>query len=268
MKKKYAFVVTLAMGLFIAQKAISFSGGAPSGSSNSPTSNNTSCDRAGCHNGPNAAGQTVTISTDIPTDGFLEDSVYTITITAATNGASGSNRIGFAASVESPSGHEGRIVVTNSGLTQKVGSQITHTSSGNTGSGGTITWNFDWDAETAPDQSTLYAAVNFTNQNGSTSGDVIVNQTLAFDKNLSIGQEELQVKQLSAYPNPANDQLTLASSEVLEGPFTLWSADGKQFKVEASPLDTQHWTLDLSSIPAGFYIVKDQVGHQVSISKL
>lgn len=267
MKKNYAFLLTFAMAIFIAQKAFTFSGGAPTSTSNSPTSNG-SCDRAGCHNGPTASGQTVTISTDIPTDGFLEDSVYTITITAAQNGASGSNRIGFAASVESTSGHEGNIQVTNSGLTQKVGSQITHTSSGITGSGGTITWNFDWDAQSAPDQTTVYAAVNFTNQNGSTSGDVIVNQTLALDKNLTIGQQEIAVHKLAAYPNPAKEQLTLASTEVLEGPFTLWSVEGKQFKVEATPLDAQHWNLDLSTVPTGFYIVKDQAGHQVSISKL
>ena len=268
MKKNYAFLLSLAMGVFIAQKAFTFSSGAPIGTSNSPASNNNSCDRAGCHNGPNASGQTVTISTNIPTDGFLEDSIYTVSITAAQNGASGSNRIGFAASVESTSGHEGNIRVTNSGLTQKSGSQITHTSSGITGSGGTITWNFDWDAQSAPDQTTIYAAVNFTNQNGSTSGDVIVNETLALNKNLTIGQQEITVQKLAAYPNPANEQLTLASTEVLEGPFTLWSADGKQFKVDATPMDAQHWSLDLSTIPTGLYIVKDQAGHQVSISKL
>ncbi len=266
MKKKYAFVLTAAMGLFMVQEAFTNSGGSPSGHSGSPASNNNSCNRAGCHNGPNASGQTVNITTNIPSNGFSENSIYQITVTANNNG-SGTNRMGFMASVESSTGHTGAISVSNSSTTRKAGSFITHTSSGINGSGGVNSWTFDWDSEQSPDQSTVYAAVNFTNQNGTTSGDVIVNQSLSLDKNLGIGIAEAQIQKVSAYPNPALDLLTVASSSPLKVPFEALSADGRCFQLEAQALDAQHYEVQVEALPAGIYILQDQAGNQLRFTK-
>ncbi|WP_421751971.1 choice-of-anchor V domain-containing protein [Croceimicrobium sp.] len=267
MKKKYAVLLTLGLSVFVAHQAYTNAGGAPSGNSGSPASNNNTCARAGCHNGPAAAGQSISINTNIPTAGFKEDSVYQISITADNNAAS-SDRMGFMASVESASGHEGSITITDAARTKKAGSYITHTSSGISGTAGTNSWSFDWDAGQAPDQTTVYVAVNFTNLNGSTSGDVIVTQTLSLDKNLGIGQEELAVQKLAAYPNPAQNEITLASGQPLEAPFTAIAADGKMVELQAEADNHQHVRLDLSALPAGLYMIRDAQGHQVQISKL
>lgn len=266
MKKKYLFVLTAALGLFVVQDAYTNSGGAPTGASGSPASNGNGCDRPGCHNGPAAAGQTVSISTDIPSTGFMEDSVYSITITADNNGT-GTDRMGFSASVESASGHEGTIQVSNSSRTRKTGNYITHTSSGISGTSGVNTWTFDWDAEQAPDQTTVYTAVNFANQNGNTSGDVIVTQSLSLNKGSGIGLGEFEVQKLAAYPNPANDQLFVAGSTDLKAPFTAFTADGKSFEIEAVEQNDKHWELNVSSLPAGIYVLSDQGGNQVRFTK-
>lgn len=265
MKKKYAFILTAALGLFVVQEAFTNSGGAPGGSSGSPASNGNGCDRAGCHNGPAASGQAVTISTSIPASGFKEDSVYQITISANNNGT-GTDRIGFSASIESSMGHEGTITSTGN-RTRKTGNFITHTSSGNSGSGGQNSWTFDWNAGQAPDQTVIYTAVNFTNQNGSTSGDVVVNQSLALNKNLGIGEEEQNLQTFAVYPNPASDQLNIAGSADLEAPFSLLSIEGKVYEVDYLKTADQHWRADLSALPAGLYLLRDANGKQLRFTK-
>lgn len=266
MKKKYLLLLSLGLSLFLAHDAYTNSGGAPSGSSGSPASNNNGCNRAGCHSGPATSGQTVSISTNIPASGFKADSIYEITITANTNG-SGTDRMGFMASVESPSGHEGSISVSNASRTKKAGSYITHTSSGISGSAGVNSWTFDWNAGQAPDQTTVYTSVNFANQNGTTSGDVIVNQTLSLDKNLGIGTPEFAVLKVTAYPNPATDFIFVAANEALVAPFTVWASDGKSFQVEAEAQDAQHYRLDVNHLATGLYTLRDAAGHQVRFRK-
>lgn len=264
MKKKYVFVLTAALGIFMVQDAYTNSGGAPSG--NGSPSNGASCDRAGCHNGPAVAGQTVSISTNIPANGFKEDSIYQITISANNNG-SGTDRMGFAATVESASGHEGTIIVSDASNTQKIGTRITHTFAGISGSGGQNSWTFDWNAGQAPDQTTVYTAVNFANQNGSTSGDVIISQSFALNKNLGIGMEEVALNKIAAYPNPAIDLLTVSSSTKLSGPFKVLSTDGKSMPIEALEQAANHWELEVGHLPSGLYILSDNAGNQIRFTK-
>jgi hypothetical protein len=266
MKKKYLLYLSLGLSIFLAHNAYTNSGGAPSGNSGSPASNGNGCDRAGCHNGPAAAGQTVTISTNIPSAGFKEDSIYEITITADNNGT-GTDRMGFSASVESASGHEGTITISDAARTRKLQNYITHTFSGISGSSGVNTWSFDWNAGQAPDQTTVYASVNFANQNGNTSGDVIVNQSLSLDKNLGIGTGELDIVKVAAYPNPASDIVYLASDQKLELPISAISGNGQVFELEAKAIDAQHYSLAISNLPSGVYLIRDAANHQVRITK-
>lgn len=266
MKKKYLVYLSLGLSLFLAHDAFTNSGGAPSGTSGSPASNGNGCNRAGCHNGPAVSGQTVSITTNIPSSGFKADSIYEITITANNNG-SGTDRMGFMASVESPAGHEGSIAITDAARTKKSGNYITHTSSGISGSAGVNSWTFEWNAAQAPDQATVYTSVNFANQNGTTSGDVIVNQTLSLDKNLGIGEPEFALLKVSAYPNPATDFLFVAANEALVSPFTVWASDGKSFAVAAEAQDVQHYRIDVNHLASGVYTLRDAAGHQVRFRK-
>lgn len=266
MKKKYLYVLSTALALFIAQDAFTSSGGSPSGNSGSPASNGNTCARSGCHSTGTAAGQTISITTDIPAGGFMEDSIYSITVTANNGGAS-SDRMGFMASVESPSGHTGNLQITDAARTKKAGSYVTHTFSGIAGSNGENIWNFDWDAQQSPDQSTVYVAVNFSNNNGTTSGDVILTESLVLSKGSGIGLQELKRESMSAYPNPAVDQLVVAGEEFI-APYVVLNAAGMRVKeLKLVNREGQHWYFNVSDLKTGVYLIQDSEGRGIRFTK-
>jgi hypothetical protein len=269
MKKRYfAYSLALVAGLFISQKALTFSSGAPAGSSGSPASSG-SCGRSGCHGGPSATNQSISFNTNIPTSGFIENTDYNITI-SANDGGTGASQIGFMASVESPSGHVGAINVTNSNRTRKAGAFITHTFSGLSTSNGQNSWSFDWNSGTAPDQSKIYVSVNYANGNGGTSGDVIVTDEFTLTKDNTISLEEITATtRTAAYPNPTNGPLTIACPKPIKAPLELYDLRGGLIakSLHARIIDAQHWELSLADLEAGIYLIKDQAGQQIRIVK-
>lgn len=155
MKKNYlVFTLSMALSVFIVNDAFTNSSGAPTGASGGPNANNNTCARSGCHNGPNASSQTISISSNIPSTGFRADSIYQITV-VADNGGSGTNEIGFSASVETATGFAGSLIVTDATNTRKTGDYITHTSGGRNGANGSNTWVFDWNAGQADRKSVV-----------------------------------------------------------------------------------------------------------------
>lgn len=272
MKKNYLVVIfTSAICLFMGNHAITNSTGAPQGSSGSPASNGNTCARAGCHNGPAVSSETITITTDIPAAGFLENSTYTVGITADA-GSRTVNRMGFQASVEdaSGSGFAGTISVSNSNDTRKSGNYITHQFTGTTPSNGSKTWSFEWNSGTAADQATIYAAVNFANNDGGTAGDVIATETLVLNKQMNVGLSAQSINRLSMYPNPVQDKAVLASAERVSGELQIFDLQGKlQLTVDASEkLDDSHWQLNLEGLKAGVYLLKAKDGATIKFEKL
>lgn len=271
MKKNYLLLtLSLALSTFIVNDAFTNSSGSPSGSSGGPSGNNNSCARSGCHNGPNASVQTVSISTNIPSSaGFKEDSVYQITV-QANNGGVGTDEIGFSASIESAGGFEGFATVSDAINTRKTGSYITHTSAGRNGAAGANSWVFDWNAGQAVDQSTVYVAINFSNNTGGTGGDVIVTQTLVLSKaSGNIGQLELNAVKLSIYPNPVKDQFIVGGNTSLKAPFKLTSINGEFLMdlVSGERLSDDHYRFDISDLAKGNYILSDSQGFSAQLHK-
>jgi len=270
MKKNYLlFTLSLGLSAFIVTDAFTNSGGAPSGSSGGPSASNNTCARAGCHNGPSASNQTITISSNIPAAGFKEDSVYQITV-LANNGGMGTNEMGFSASVESTSGFEGNIVISDAANTRKTGSYITHTSAGRNGVNGTNTWVLDWDAGQAPDQSTVYVAVNFSDNTGSTNGDVIVSQNLSLTKaTSSIGIDERAMVALSVYPNPVQNTFVLSANTDLKAPFKIMDLSGKLILNlgDGEGLSDNHYRFNVSGLAKGNYILRDSQGFSAQLLK-
>jgi hypothetical protein len=127
MKKRYAILAFALASL----PALTNSSGPSGGKSGSPASGSQTC--SSCHSGASISTQTVNISSDIPSTGFVPNTNYLITVTNATGGAS-NPKSGFQASVES-AGHQGSLTA---GTGSKVvnSSYVTHTSSGNTVSNG------------------------------------------------------------------------------------------------------------------------------------
>lgn len=155
-------------------QAHSSTGGAPSGFSGAPNDGLT-C-RA-CHSGPAETVKAGWISSDVPANGYIPGTTYTITATAT---GAGHLKFGFEISPQNLNGNLLGTLISTSSQTQIIGSgvYITQTSAGTTGSG-SKTWTFDW---IAPVEGTgtvnFYGAFNVTNSNNGTSGDTIYTSTL------------------------------------------------------------------------------------------
>ena len=239
--------------LLVGYAALTNSSGAPAGRSGSPASGNTTC--TACHSGPAITTQNISITTDIPSTGFAENTDYTITI-MANNGGIGS-RIGFEASVESANSSGFAGTVTAGTGNQKTGSYITHTSAGNTPTNNEKSWSFTWNSGTAAD-ATVYVAVNFANGNNNTDGDAIGTKTLQLIKASGVGLEEEVDLSYTLYPNPVKDMLYLRGLSAKVDFFMVYNLSGKA--VARFDNETQKepgvWEFDASQLPTGTYILK------------
>ena len=259
MTKKITLVsLTLLFSLFISFDAITRSSGAPAGRTGSPASVGT-CAAAGCHSGPSVTSETLTLSTDIPASGFVENTDYNITVTAD-DGGRNLTRIGFSASVESTTGSEGTLSVSGTDIqTTGGGDFVTHTSSGIVVSGGSRSWSFVWNSGTAPDQTTIYVAANFANSNGSTSGDVITTAQLALGKDMGVSIAEADLNPVSAYPNPASVYFQLSGIDKLEGQLRIFDLKGRLVKTISR--DELSDKVGLDEFENGVYILTDEAGY-------
>lgn len=247
-------------------------GGAPQGRSGGPAGNGNTC-MNGCHTGGSGlSSQTITISSDIPASGFEENTDYTITVEANTNGAQGS-KIGFAASVENSSGsHQGTITTADS-RTQKSGANyITHRSSSITPSSGVSTWDFNWNSGTAEDGSTVYVAVNFANGNGNTAGDAIGTQTLVLDKASGVSIAENGLSEFKLFPVPATEYTTASFSLVQSSEVSYQIIDMSGNIVKSETLGqmssgNHSFTVDLNNMTSGNYLIHVVAGNKVSAER-
>ena len=132
--------------------SISNSTGSPGGKTGSP-SDISNC--MGCHSDA-GAGDGADISTNIPNDGYIPGSTYSITVSSSGN-LFGVN--GFEFTCEDNTNNKvGNFSLTNSSLTQFVNNSnaVTHTPSGNSSS----SWSFDWIAPpSGTGDITFYAAI-------------------------------------------------------------------------------------------------------------
>ena len=260
MKKQSILIYIFCISaLLISSRAITNSTGAPSGRNGSPTSSN-NCASIGCHNGPSISTETVSVSSDIPQNGFLENTDYTFTITAD-DGGRGLGTMGFQASVENASGHQGSLSSTGS-ETQKVGDFITHTSSGISASGGQKSWSFDWNSGTAPDSVRLYLSVNFANGNGTSSGDAILTTSEILRKDQTVTLGEYSDKEVIIYPNPTEDVLQVEGLDADVSMLRILDLSGRvveQFPA-AHHRKGDSWNLKIEHLPGGLYLLSDGEG--------
>ena len=240
MKKRY---IILAFAL-ASLPALTNSSGPSGGKSGSPASGSQTC--SSCHSGASISTQTVNISTDIPSTGFVPNTNYLITVTNATGGAS-NPKSGFQASVES-AGHQGSLTA---GTGSKVvnSSYVTHTSSGNTVSNGQAAWTFTWNSGNAPDGTTIYVASMFANGNSATSGDAVTTQTLGLTRStLSVDEPQLAV---GLSPNPVRDfvRLELPQGLTIVRAYALTGAEVyRATGVDGMQIPTADW-------PTGTYLI-------------
>lgn len=248
-------------------------GGAPAGYTGSPSDARTCTN---CHSGVAATAQSEWITSDIPVDGYIPNTTYTITATA--NGV-GHTKFGFQVSPQNASGTLLGTLASTSSETQLVGSDkyITHKSSGTSGIDSKA-WTFDWTAPSAGTGSVaFYGAFNVSNANGSTSGDTIYNSSLLVEENTGIGISDNNFIEysVSIYPNPISDQLYIQYSLLKPAnvEIKLFDLQGKLCKTLLSEIKsasnyTSSFNINQNQIAKGVYLIETTIGHTSNTQKI
>lgn len=209
MKRGFTILgIALAAFLFTDNKAHTNATGAPAGKTGSPGDGGVSCNTAYCHSGPQATDEHIEINY------FELDSggVYTITVVSKSETPFQYQKVGFQACVEDENGEKiGTLETISNTRTKLVGQNyITHKTAGTETTGSHHAWTFNWiPPEGFVGEATVYAASMFTNESGTSSGDIHVlgNYTInVFDV---VDIEETDILDFSIYPNPTSEVLNL-----------------------------------------------------------
>lgn len=217
------------------------SSGSPAGYTGSPLefSGRTCGSGGGCHGG-GSTFQTNMITSNIPVSGYVVGQTYQITATVVSVGRT---KFGFQLSPQRANGNTAGTLIGNAQV-QVTGSQryVTHNSSSNTGTG-SRSWTFNWTAPaTGFGPVTFYAAFNAANNNGGTSGDIILNSSL-------IVNEETPQLDIAIEGEPEicpGESVTLTSN----------IATGNQWSLNGSPINGANGT-SIAASTGGTYSVSN-----------
>lgn len=270
MNKKITLQITLFSAAFLlfTGNVFTSSSGINSPLSGSPQSNNQTCTQ--CHGGGSITNQSVTISTDIPSSGYTENTDYTITVTSRGNGGT-AVKGGFNATVENGNGFAGTLSAISGSGTAVNGNSATHTSGNNTFTGDSLVWRFRWNSGTS-NGATIYVSANFANGNGTTTGDAVTTQSLVLTKS-SIGLDEIALQEANVFPNPANSVVNISMRTLETGVLniTLYDHLGRQInKLYAAPVTTGNWEQQFSveEYAPGTYFLLMELNGKIQHQKL
>lgn len=232
-----SFLVTL-ISIFIGSiynNGHSNSSGAPNGFTGSPGDAGNTCAVSGCHSGFAVGTKTNVFTSNIPSDGYVPGTTYTITATVRSSPSR--NTFGFQISPQTNAGALVGTLINTSAATKLTGAgkYLTHTSSGTTGSGGVKSWSFNWVAPAAGTGNvTFYGAFNHANGNGGTSGDSIFKSTYVISEKVAAPIVNL---------GGPNATICFGSSKVLDagnpGSTYLWTKDNVQIATTRTVTATQ-----------------------------
>jgi hypothetical protein len=273
MKKKFILVLSLLLAsgmIWDAQfhQANGNSSAAPAGNTGSPGDGN-SCARIGCHTGgPAQTNQIVSLTGNIPVEGYIPGQTYNMTVTMSNGGS----RFGFSLSPQNAQGALlGTLIASGAGTTLNGagGKYLTHTSSGTSGSG-SKSWTFQWTAPSAGTGTvTFYGAYNFANNQGNTGGDVIVTHTQTFSENLTTSLSEVSGNRLEIFPNPIEDQINIRMADVDEVIMvTLMGVDGRVVLQEKYSQGNIRIELAGRKVPSGVYMLALETGGKRVVRKV
>ncbi|HDS06022.1 MAG TPA: T9SS type A sorting domain-containing protein [Bacteroides sp.] len=231
--------------------SLKYSSGVQPGYSGDPAGGNKNC--TSCHSGPAAQMETGWITSDIPEDGYVANTTYTITAQAT---RAGSSKFGFQVSPQNSSGtFIGSLINTGTETTLTSDpNYITHTSSGTSGSG-FKTWTFDWTAPVSGSgEVTFYAAFNLANGNGSSSGDTIILSTLTVNEStVSVANISASGQSISVYPNPVNTLLNIETGLPGKYMIEITALNGRLMNMAA--MEGKSCQIDMTRYSKGVYFV-------------
>jgi hypothetical protein len=225
-----------------------------------------------CHTGQlNSGPGSLVITSDVPPNGYIGGTEYSISVTVNAGGANG-NRYGFMASVveEGTNTFAGVLsAADNTTVAQANGTRIAHSTSPNgNGANSSHTFTFNW---TAPATGTgnvkIWAAGISANGTGSTSGDQVYNNSLVVNEAPGAGLTNEIISSFNLYPNPANEIVTVKVPELfLEGSLRLLDVTGKTV-LNKNLIETE-FILNLSEFNSGIYFVEFSKGGKTYTSRM
>ncbi len=216
------------------------------------------------------------ITSNIPIDGYIADSTYTVTATVSSANVI---RFGFEISPQNITGGLlGTMILTDIARTKFADAAhkyITHLFAGTNAPSHTDVWQFNWKAPVAgTGDVTFYGAFNYSNNNQHSTGDTIHTSTLTVPENPVGINEPIVISSMNVYPNPANDQFEI--SYYLQKPervsVNLFDARGSllmNLLNEKENGGAQKISLNLNEeISSGIYFIQLIAGEQMMMKKL
>lgn len=235
--------------------------GSPGGYTGSPL-DGSSCTE--CHNGSTSSVNW--LSTDIPEQGYVPGTTYTITATATD---ANSSKMGFEVTAENNASKQGIFIITDNGRTQLAnGSKaVTHSRNGTAASGGSATWTLNWTAPASgAGNINLYGAFNLSNSNGNAGGDKIRLSSLLVKENVSTSLGKTNVENAIVYPNPSNGNFTITSENPIVQ-VSMYNMKGQLLKTLNSGQNVRllvNWSYN----QPGQYVIKTETSEGSSVRKI
>jgi hypothetical protein len=261
------FTALICISLIISSQTYvsSNSSAPPSGKTGSPGDNGVTCTL--CHGGT-AQAQSNWIITTIPSAGYVAGTTYTITIAGQHNGVV---KFGFEVTAEDNAGNKvGTLINTDATRTALVGTDfIGHTTVGLTPSTANANlWMFDWIAPASgTGDVTFYAALNASDGNGQTAGDVIYTSTATFSEDAStVSLSENDLNNINLYPNPVKDVLYV-SGITSASTLSIYDIMG-QLVAKSTELMITDNKINIQHLQAGTYFVAIETNNNRLTQKL
>jgi len=245
MRKYYQAFLILTPALLI---LLAFTQGPPAGNTGSPIDGQ-NC--TACHGFLPAGNLPGWITSNIPVEGYTPEETYTVTVTAIGIVAV---KMGFQITSETQVEKAGTFVITDPDRTQlKSSTTVTHTTAGTEVTQLPDTWSMDW---IAPSSGTgdisFYTAVNQTNNDNSSDGDLIFVSSLVVTEAFVGIAEHLDDNVGFIYPNPAQDYSKLSLPAYSE----IYIIDPMGREVMYLTSSEEQLKIDVSWLKDGIYYVQ------------
>ncbi len=249
-------LLTITSFIIIGALSLNNSGGTPGGRTGSPGDGDQTC--SGCHGG--TPSDEDWISTNIPSSGYVPGTTYQVTLVGVHASV---GKFGFEINAEDDNDNKvGTFAVIDATNTKTAGSSITHNGGGISPSNDSLDVTVDW---TAPSSGvgnvTFYAAVNATNDDGQTSGDIVykASHAVSQDPGSPTGLYELAERRSLVYPNPAHNEVFVGQGVVS---VKLFSLSGQLM------LESNESVIQIDALPVGTYIAVIESAQEIKTEKL
>ena len=242
--KKYLLFISISIALaicFYPTISNSNNSGSPGAKTNSP---NDAGNCTSCHSGIlNAGVGAVTITSDIPVNGYVIGNTYTISLTGV---KANCTKFGFELTAENGSTKSGNLMLTdNTTKFVNANNAVSHKSSGTLGNT-TKSWNINWTpTANSSGSTTFYASLLFANNNGNNNGDN------TFTTSLSVNEEALNEIYDNTFKNSFVFDLINKTIETTHA-ILVYDISGKLV------LKTKEKITSISHLKNGVYILKSE----------